>query len=106
MSDRSVVETWIFSISELLHRSRRDIHIKLVFVDEYLSNISIRSEISTAYTSGDVEFTVECRDGDEYAGLCMDLALDLAERIINEKGADSVKREVKINETWTVHHTY
>jgi hypothetical protein len=99
MVSRIVRETWNFSVMEALRRARRDIQIVLRFADEYLDSVALRSALSHPFVGESVEFNMECNSGEGYAGLCMDLALDIASKLLQEREGVVVRRTVEILES-------
>jgi hypothetical protein len=99
-----VLETWVFETYEVVGRSpgrfKREISIVLKLVDDYLYQVSIEERVGHPLTGEGVKNTVKCEAGGFLGDLCVDAALDLAEKILHEKGADTVKRRVESEEIY------
>jgi hypothetical protein len=92
---RCIVETWSFTLAKPVYRSKYDakyeVSIVLVFANEYLYSVSIRSN------TGD--FVVECRNTVDYGEAFVDLVLDLVEKMMEKMKVTSATRKTEITET-------
>jgi hypothetical protein len=95
MSKPLVSEVWEIARTVGYGDGLRSIVVRVVFVGGWLSRVSVEAGLVFPDWPPSKEVEVDCSTGSEYAERCVDFALDLAESLIGEYGADTVRRTVE-----------